>query len=172
MMDARSRICTARLVWRPVEAGDVDALHRLWTDPDVRRYLLDDIVITRERATAEIAGSLESFAAHGYGLWVVTLAEEAGLPRFAGCVGLRPAGGVAELMLSFMPAFWRHGLAVEAGAALIAYGFGLGLPRILGRTDPPNAASIRVMEKLGMRRLPDTNLVNFAIDDPARSTVV
>jgi hypothetical protein len=34
----------------PFASEDLDALHALWTDPDVRRYLWDDIVISRERA--------------------------------------------------------------------------------------------------------------------------
>ena len=41
---------TSRLVLRPWIAADVDALHELWIDAAVRRYLWDDIVISRERA--------------------------------------------------------------------------------------------------------------------------
>ncbi|NJL21283.1 MAG: GNAT family N-acetyltransferase [Leptolyngbyaceae cyanobacterium SM1_3_5] len=36
-------------VWmRPYAIEDVDALHQLWCDPDVRRYLFDDRLVPRE----------------------------------------------------------------------------------------------------------------------------
>ncbi|MGW3561695.1 GNAT family N-acetyltransferase, partial [Streptomyces sp. NPDC000963] len=36
---ARRPLRTERLLLRPVRAGDVPAVTRLWTDPDVRRHL-------------------------------------------------------------------------------------------------------------------------------------
>ena len=48
---------------------------------------------------------------------------------------------------------WGAGLATEAAAACLHFGFGaLGLPRIVAGVDPSNQASSRVLEKLGMRR--------------------
>jgi RimJ/RimL family protein N-acetyltransferase len=45
-----------------------------------------------------------------------------------------------------------QGLATEAARAVLAYGFEqLQSPRITAATDPPNAASVRVLERLGMR---------------------
>ena len=43
-------IDTARLRLRPYRASDLDALHRLWTDAGVRRYLWDDRVIERDES--------------------------------------------------------------------------------------------------------------------------
>ena len=42
-------LITARTTLRRVVADDVPALHALWTDPAVRKYLWDDTIITRER---------------------------------------------------------------------------------------------------------------------------
>ena len=36
---------TERLILRPWSLDDIDALHQIWTDPQVRRYLWDDEVI-------------------------------------------------------------------------------------------------------------------------------
>jgi RimJ/RimL family protein N-acetyltransferase len=48
---------------------------------------------------------------------------------------------------------WGKGLATEAARAVVDYGFSaLGLAKVWARTDPRNAASVRVLEKLGMRR--------------------
>jgi RimJ/RimL family protein N-acetyltransferase len=51
------------------------------------------------------------------------------------------------------PAHERRGYATEGARAMLALGFdGLGLHRIYGRIDARNAASARVLERLGMRR--------------------
>ena len=50
-------------------------------------------------------------------------------------------------------AYRGKGYASEAARALITYGFlTLGLHRIIATCDPRNMPSIRIMEKLGMRR--------------------
>lgn len=46
---------------------DVGYLHRLWTDPAVRRFFWDDEVITRRRAEAAIREAVEDFGRHGLG---------------------------------------------------------------------------------------------------------
>ena len=60
--------------------------------------------------------------------------------------------GSAEIEVGFRlrRASWGRGIATEAGARLLAYGFEeLGLARIVGVARPENAASIRVLRKLG-----------------------
>ena len=39
-----------RILLRPWTRGDTDELLELWTAPEVRRYLWDDSVITRQTA--------------------------------------------------------------------------------------------------------------------------
>jgi RimJ/RimL family protein N-acetyltransferase len=60
---------TARLRLRPYRDSDLDALHRLWTDPDVRRYLWDDTIIDRQLAEATMRASIACTAEHG--CWAV-----------------------------------------------------------------------------------------------------
>jgi len=173
-MDAAT-IDTPRLRLRPCTADDTPALHALWTDPDVRRHLWDDVVIPAERAAATVAAGVASFAERGYGLWVVVPRDA---ERLVGFCGLRTAGGDVELVYGITPDHWRCGLATEAVRAVLAHAFGtLGLARVLGATDASNAASVRVMEKAGMTREPgDGTLVRFvatraAWDAAARRTV-
>jgi RimJ/RimL family protein N-acetyltransferase len=48
-------------------------------------------------------------------------------------------------------AHWGHGFATEAGRANLRYGFEeIGLDSVVGTVHPENAASRRVLEKLGM----------------------
>jgi RimJ/RimL family protein N-acetyltransferase len=143
-------LTTSRLLLRPVSIEDVDLLHQLWTDPDVRRYLWDDIVITRERAEETIQDML-SAVADRLGMWVIT---EPRLQEVAGfCALIRREGeSDPELMYGLAPRFWGQGLATEASRALLTYAFGsLECTRVSAATDVPNSASVKVMERLGFR---------------------
>lgn len=128
---------------------DVDDAHRLWTDPDVRRYLWDDIVIARELAAEVVEASCRHFAEHGYGLWWVYRREE---PEWIGFCGFRPSEeGEPELLYGLLPAAWGQGLAQEASRTVLAYVFEqLGHEKVVAATDFPNTTSIRVLERLGM----------------------
>ncbi len=51
------------------------------------------------------------------------------------------------------PRYQRHGYATEAADAVLCYGFEkLGLQRVVATCDSRNFASMRVMEKLCLRR--------------------
>lgn len=135
---------------RPCSAADVDALHALWTKLLVRRWLWDDAVIERTTAAEVVAASEASFADRGYGQWCVALR---GTNELIGFAGLREVDDTpeVEILYGLDPAHWGHGFAFEAACAVLAYGFDtIGFARIAGRTDTPNRASARVLERLGM----------------------
>ncbi len=135
---------------RPCAAADTGALHALWTDAAVRRWLWDEVVIDRATASEVIAASAASFASRGFGQWCVEVRGEAGLIGFAGLREIEAPPEV-ELLYGFAPAQWGRGFATEASRAVLAYGFQTaGLARIAGRTDTPNRASARVLERIGM----------------------
>jgi ribosomal-protein-alanine N-acetyltransferase len=81
-------IRTERLIMRPWTEGDVDALHQLWIDPDVRRYLWDDISITRERAAQAVRDHFENVATRGIGYWALHPADDEPLIGFCGFRGV------------------------------------------------------------------------------------
>jgi [ribosomal protein S5]-alanine N-acetyltransferase len=141
---------TPRLRLRPFAAGDVDELHRLWTDPGVRKYIWDDEVISREQAEAAVEESLAHFRDTGYGLWAAFPREGGGLLGFCGHWFFRDPPEL-ELLYGVATEHWGKGLATEMSRAMIGYGFQeLALDRIVASTDAPNVASVRVMEKSGM----------------------
>jgi [ribosomal protein S5]-alanine N-acetyltransferase len=131
---------TARLCLRPFAPADVDDLHRLWTDAAVRRYLWDDEVIDRETVVEVVESSRESFRTQGFGFWTLAFrGDDAG------------GGPEVEILYGVAPAHWGGGIATEAVRAVLRFGFErVGLATIFAGADPPNVASIRVMEKLGM----------------------
>ena len=54
---------TERLVLRPIAGCDEAALHRLWTDPEVRRYLWENRILSREKVV-EIINESHLHAGH------------------------------------------------------------------------------------------------------------
>lgn len=139
---------TDRLWMRPYAAEDVDALHRLWCDPDVRRYLFDDQIVPREFVAEEID---RNFAARRWGQWSVFERDTQDLIGFGGFRVMD--GSIApQLIYGLAPHCWGQGLATEMALVLIDFGFEeCGFKQIVGSTDFANAASRRVLEKVGMR---------------------
>lgn len=69
----------------------------------------------------------------------------------AGFMGPPDASGSVELGYSIVPAYRRQGYAVEAARALLEWALARpGVIRVGAECFPDNAASIRVLEKIGM----------------------
>ena len=134
-------------VLRPVELGDGDALHAIFTEPGVRQYLFDDILLTREETQKHVAAALTHDA------WIVELDGQV-----AGFVSLRPVGQDRELMIAISERCWGRGVAFEAARAAMRHGFEvLKLDRILAGVDLPNERSHRLMARLGFRPTGETD---------------
>jgi NAD-dependent deacetylase len=142
---------TSRLRLEPVLPRDTEAMHAVWVDPDVRRFLWDDQVITVETAAEVTRASARDFERHRFGLWSVRTRH---VGHLAGFCGLR-TGGVGpepELLFGLLPSFWRQGLAREAARAVLVRAFdALGLERVIAATDVPNVRSAKTLVSLGMR---------------------
>lgn len=140
---------------RPFVMSDIDELHRLWIDPGVRKFLWDDQVIPRETAAAVVESGIESFLHNGFGFWAIYLKNHAELIGFSGLRRFTEDDAEeseVELLYGVAPERWGTGIATEAARAVLRYGFEcLKLPQIYAGADPPNVASFRVIEKLGMK---------------------
>ena len=144
------QILTDRLCLRSYTDDDLDALHRLWTDPDVRRYLLDDEVVARDFVANEIRETRALFVEQGFGQFAIRLKDEEALIGFTGYRFFHDPPEL-HLLYGIAPAYWGRGFAPEAARAMIRFGFEVcGFDAIIAATDPPNKASLRVMEKAGM----------------------
>lgn len=142
---------TERLNLRSCQISDLDAVHQLWTEADVRRFLFDDRKISAEEAKSFIETSMLSFASHGYGIW---LFFEHQSDRVAGFSGLLDSlQGSPSLIFGTRPQLWGRGYAREATLSILRYTFDLlRLEKVEADVDEPNKASIRVLEALGMTR--------------------
>ena len=137
---------TERLILRPVTAGDHAVLLAHWAAPDVRRFLFDGATLSAAEITEAIQDSARDFGRAGYGLW---LAHERDGTDLVGTAGLRPLEDLGlEVFYSLAPGFWGKGYATEAARAVLDHA--LGLPEVLAEVDEGNAASIAVIDRLGM----------------------
>ena len=108
---------------------------------------------------ADTAGFIAGFAQRlradpsqlGWGPWLMVLDVEHALVGDAGFTGKPNDDGVAEIGYGVLPAFQRQGLATEAAEALLRWGFEHGAKAVVAQCDENNVASVRVLEKLGMR---------------------
>lgn len=124
---------------RAVASTDGDALHAIFTEPGVRRYLFDDAVLTREDTQRHVDDACRHDA------WVI-LSDGQTL----GLVSLRPSGADLELIIAVSERHWGRGIAFTAAQAAMRHGFEVRkLPRILAAVDLPNERSHRLMERLG-----------------------
>ena len=142
-------LTTARLTLRPFTNADLAAVHALWTDADMRRYLCDGKIVAVEQSRERLEDSTRDFAARRFGLWSVHDRSDEARIGFCGC--REWPGGEPELMYGLLRPWWGRGLAAEAATAVLDHVFEtLGHPVVMAATDPPNVASVRVMERLGM----------------------
>ena len=134
-------------VLRRLEPTDADALHVVFTEPGVRQYLFDDVLLTREETQAHLEAALTHDA------WVVELD---GL--VAGFASLRPVGKDRELTIAISERCWGRGIAFDAARAAMRHGFEvLKLDRILAGVDLPNQRSHRLMARLGFAPTGETD---------------
>ena len=146
--DLSPSIETDRLRLRLFQPRDLDELASMFSDPQVMRYVADGKPAGRDVAEKALTSVIDHWRRHGFGRWA---AEDKETRQFVGFGGLRSLFGMPEVVYHFVPAHWGKGLATELGRASLRYGFEEHrFEKIVAIAKPENAASIRVMEKLGM----------------------
>nr|WP_277998630.1 GNAT family protein [Sphingomonas liriopis] len=132
---------TPRLTLRARVVDDADALFDTMADADAMRWW--------SRAPVGSVGELRAHFAEAHPGWRAWAAVHEG--RAVGFVsaGEKRQGGVSEIGYLFARDTWGTGLAREAVAAVIAQLFAEGQRRVFADTDPDNAGSIRLLERLG-----------------------
>ena len=143
---------TERLVLRQLCSDDAEFILELLNQPSFLRYIGDKGVRNAEGAIRYIqTGPVASYDRFGFGLYLVEL-KESGVS--IGMCGLLKRDSLPDVDVgfAFLPGYWSQGFAFEAAAAVMAYGREvLGLRRIVAITSLDNAASIKLLEKIGLR---------------------
>lgn len=160
---------TARLRLRPFTSADADALYVMHSNAHVLRYW--DAPPWKERPRAELflaACSQMSEEGSGARLAIDRVCDSS----FVGWCSLtrwNPDFRSASLGYCFSDSAWGHGYATEAAHAVLRWAFDtLDLNRVQAEADTRNAASARVLEKVGFERegtLREDCVVNGVVSD-------
>ena len=157
---------TERLRLRMLRDSDLDNLAALFADPDVMRYVGNGQPADRAEAKKALDSIVAHWERHGFGRWAV---EDKQTNEFVGYGGLRSLFGTPEVVYHFAKRHWGKGFATEMGRACLEFGFHeKGFDRVVAIAKPLNAASIHVMQKLGLHFEMETNyygidVVQYAI---------
>lgn len=146
---------TERLYFRELEPTDDAGMFELDSNPEVHTYLGNNPVKTIEESRAAIDFIREQYRTNGIGRWAALLKETG---EFIGWAGLKLERNVNghdshyDLGYRFIQKHWGKGYACEAAAAFVDYGFNvMNLEKINATADPSNAASRKVLERVGLK---------------------
>lgn len=153
MLESRVMIETERLILRQMSMDDLDDLLCIFSDPLVMASF-GEVLFDRQKMKQWIQRNINHQKEYGYGLFSVILKENGKLVGDCGLENLE-VNGVPELEIGydFLSSYWNRGLATEAAGAVRDYVFQkLDLQRVISLIRPDNLSSMRVAEKIGMKR--------------------
>jgi RimJ/RimL family protein N-acetyltransferase len=143
---------TERLTLRKITIDDALFMLDLLNQPSFIQFIGDRGVRTLDAARNIITKRyIAAYEQLGFGIYLTLLKED---QTPIGICGLVKRDGLdnADIGYAFLPQFWSKGYASESASAVLAYARNtLGFRRILGITTPDNTASIRVLEKAGLK---------------------
>ncbi|MBQ3460217.1 MAG: GNAT family N-acetyltransferase [Solobacterium sp.] len=134
-------------IWRK---DDLDQARRLWGDPQVTRYISRNGIFSEEDIKNRLQTEVLNQNRFGIQYWPLSDLQN---HELIGCCGLRKHGEHDyELGFHLRPSYWHQGYAEEAAWAVITYAFEtLQAEVLLAGHHPENAASERLLKKLGFR---------------------
>ena len=141
---------TERLSFRKFVDDDLPLLIEQRSDPEVNKYLGGPKRQNAESLATRMQFYMACYEKFGVGMCPMIWKETG---EIIGTAGLQPLedSGEIEVGYSITKEFWGLGIGTEAARGWLEYGFNImGLERIVAVAVVDNAASRRIMEKLGM----------------------
>lgn len=137
---------TERLVLRPLQKDDLETFLSIFSNPEVTRYY----EVETMTGLAQAEKLLDHFIA--IGRLGIALKESERIIGSCGIFAITQEYYSASLGYDLAREYWGRGIMTEALKTLLGFGFlSMGLNRISALTYPDNAASIRLLSKLGFR---------------------
>lgn len=141
---------TERFLLRAVTPDDTADIFHIFSSPDVMRHLGRLPMTTMDEAVKRVQAYQTTFDNHEGIAWAIT---RRGKKQVIGTFvfwHLIPEHYRAEIGYILAPEWWGQGVAAEAARAVLTFGFAtMGLHSVEAQIAPENAASRRVLEKLG-----------------------
>jgi len=140
---------TERLILRQLVEGDVGAIYQMRSDAETMRFIREPQSREESANWVELVSSRWANEKIGFCAMIERSSE-----KFIGWCGLWQLKETGEIEVGYAvgKSFWGKGYATEAATRFLDYAFEkLQLEKVVAVTRPENAASRRVMEKIGMR---------------------
>jgi ribosomal-protein-alanine N-acetyltransferase len=141
---------TNRLLLREFSIEDAGHLYELNLDPEVIKYTGNKPFVSPEAARDFII-NYDHYQQYGFGRWAVIKVDT---NEFIGWCGLKYSDQNAEhdIGFRFFKKYWNHGFATEAALPCLELGVKkFKIQQIVGRAMKQNVASVRVLEKIGLK---------------------
>jgi|UPI0004B78EED ribosomal-protein-alanine N-acetyltransferase len=148
---------TERLLLRPLELEDADAMYAMDTNPNVHKYLWQNPTQTKEETITIIKMVQKQYLENNIGRFATILKET---DEFIGWTGIKYVNDHIEngntnffdYGYRLDEKFWNKGFATEASICWLDYGFNeIKIERINAYTHSENAASNHILQKIGMK---------------------
>jgi RimJ/RimL family protein N-acetyltransferase len=143
---------TSRLILRRFDFDDAPFVVSLLNQPSFIANIGDRGVRSIEDAHRYLRdGPMTMYQKHGFGLWHAARKSDGAAVGMCGLLKRDHLPDV-DVGYAFLPEYWGLGYAFESASATLRHGAQkFGLQRVIGVVSQGNSASIRVLEKLGMR---------------------
>jgi RimJ/RimL family protein N-acetyltransferase len=155
---------TARLVLRRLDFDDAPFIVGLLNQPSFLANIGDRGVRNVDDAHRYLReGPMAMYEKFGFGLWHVSRRSDGASIGMCGLLR-RDIFPDADLGYAFLPEYWGQGYAFEAAGAVVKHASEkFGLRRLIAVVSEGNLASIRVLEKSGMKF---ERMVSMRADEP------
>ena len=141
---------TNRLLLRELSINDDENFYKLNLNPNVIKYTGNSAFENIDEAR-KFLENYSDYKLNGFGRWAVIEKES---NKFLGWCGLKYDNNIDETDIGFrfFEEYWNKGFATESAKACLEFGFEkLNQKIIIGRAMSENIASIKVLEKIGLK---------------------
>ena len=142
---------TERLILGTWKSSDWTEFRPIATDAEVMRYISGGAPWTDDQIRNFVDRQVKLYSERGFCRWKLRAKALEEVIGFCG-VGFWRDAPDPEIGWWLARRYWGRGLATEAAVAAMRDAFGrVGLERLISVARPENIASIRIMEKLGLK---------------------
>lgn len=143
---------TQRLQLRRFVDEDLASLFELTGDPDAMKWVGDNKPLSLERTRKWIENAKAGYQRRGLGCFAIVEKTTGDLIGYCGIV--EPTPGASEIIYGFKSSAWGKGYGYEVASATMEHARNsYGLKKFVATVDPENSASIKIIERLGMKKI-------------------
>lgn len=158
---------TKRLIAKAPAETDIDKLYLLQSDAKVMQFIGKGLPRTLEEVQISSSEIMAYYNKNGFSFFSIFEKQTGDFVGQGGLFQLNFDDSATEIEIGYRlnTKFWHKGLATELASALIQWGFAhLNLDKLVAVIKPENAASRKVLQKIGMHYLGKSEYAGFSVD--------